>query len=104
MGVLPEGYAEVDFAQLYFLKDKFPLIYEKVEKRLETGWEATISLIEQGQKEGVIKKNIHIPLVKLMLESSLEHFFVRDVLIENRIKYKTALNEVVNIIVDGIVV
>lgn len=104
MGVLPEGYAEVDFAQLYFLKDRFPHIYEKVEKRLETGWEPTISLIEQGQREGVIKKNVHIPLVKLMLESSLEHFFVRDVLIENKIAYKTALDEVVNIIIDGIAV
>lgn len=104
LGVLPEGYTEMDFSKLYFLKDKYPAIYKKIEERLESGWEASIALIEKGQAEGVVKKDIHIPLVKLMLESSLEHFFQRDVLVKNKISYKTALNEVVNILVDGILV
>lgn len=103
LGVLPESYTEIDFSQLFSLKEKYPKIYKKVEERLETGWETTISLIEKGQKEGVIKP-IHIPIVKMMLEASLEQFFQRDVLVKNRISYKTALNEVVNILVDGIIV
>ena len=103
LGVLPEGYTEIDFAELYLLKEKYPKIYEQLEERLETGWETTIALIEKGQEEGVIKKNIHVPLVKMMFESSLEKFFQRDVLKKNKISYKAALDEVVNIIVDGIV-
>lgn len=102
LGVLPEGYAEIDFAQMYSLRDKYPTIYNKVEARLESGWETSIHIIEQGQKEGVIKKDIHIPLVKMMFEASLEQFFQRDVLVKNRIGYNTALKEVVDIIVDGI--
>lgn len=104
LGVLPEGYTEIDFAELYLLKEKYPKIYAQLEERLETGWETTIALIEKGQEEGVIKKNIHVPLVKMMFESSLEKFFQRDVLKKNKISYKAALDEVVNIIVDGIVV
>lgn len=101
LGVLPEGYSTVDFGQLYQLKEKYPKIYKKVEERLETGWEATIALIEQGIAEGVVRP-IQIPIVKMMLEASVEQFFQRDILIRNQISYGDALEEVVNILVDGI--
>jgi len=102
LGVLPEGYAEIDFSQMYSLKDKFPSIYEQVQKRLETGWETSIQLIEQGQEEGVIKKDINVAIVKVMFESTLETFFQRDVLVRNKISYHKALRDVVDILVDGI--
>ena len=101
--VMPERYSEIDFRQLYQLKDKYPKIYKKVEKRLETGWENTISLLEQGMEQGVVRR-IHIPIVKMMLESTLEQFFQRDVLVANHMTYQEALDEVVDIIMDGIVV
>lgn len=101
LGVMPEGYREIDFRQLYLLKDKYPQIYKQVETRLETGWETTIMLIEQGIEEGVIRP-ISIPLVKLMMESALEQFFQRDILIRHNMTYMQALEEVVNILVDGI--
>lgn len=101
LGVMPDGYQELDFAQLYSLKDKYPAIYKEVEARLETGWEKPIALIEQGIKEGVVRP-VSIPIVKMMLEASLEQFFQRDVLVRNRISYNKALAEVVSILIDGI--
>lgn len=101
LGVMPEGYKEVDFRQLYALRDKYPTIYKRVEERLETGWETTISLLEQGMKEGIVRP-IHIPILKMMLESAVEQFFQRDILIRNQISYYDALHEVVDILVDGI--
>ncbi len=103
LGVLPEGYRDIDFRQLYSLKEKYPRIYEKVEQRLETGWETTIGLLEQGIEEGSIRK-IQIPVLKTMLEATLEQFFKRDVLLQNKIAYQDALDEVVTILVDGILV
>lgn len=103
LGVMPEGYRDVNFHQLYQLKDKYPAVYSQVERRLETGWEETIALLEQGMAEGCIRK-IHIPLVKMMLEASLEQFFQRDILIQNEITYLDALDEVVGILMDGIAV
>jgi len=85
------------------LKDKYPRIYAKVEERLENGWEKTIALIEQGMEEGVIRK-VSIPIVKVMMEASLEQFFQRDILIRNGLTYQEALSEVVNILVDGMTV
>ncbi len=101
MGVLPEGYKDLDFRQLYLLRDKYPQIYRQVERRLETGWETTISLMEQGMREGVIRE-VPIPIVKVMLEASLEQFFRRDVLLQNQISFQAALDAVVDILVNGI--
>ena len=101
MSVMPEGYHDIDFGQLYSLRDKYPTTYRQVEERLETGWETTISLIEQGIEEGVIRP-VSIPLVKMMMEASLEQFFQRDILIKNKLSYTDALNQVVDILVNGI--
>lgn len=103
LGVMPESYKEIDFRQLYLLKDKYPKIYAQVEKRLETGWDTTIALMEQGMEEGVIRK-VQIPIVKMMMEASLEQFFQRDILLQCELSYAEALNEVVEILVDGITV
>ena len=102
LGVLPNSYKELDLRQLYVLKDSYPAVYEKVEERLENGWETTIQLLEQGMKEGVIRE-VRIPILKMMLEASLEQFFRRDILIENKITYQEGLDEVVDILVDGII-
>lgn len=101
MSVIPDGYRNVDFQKLYQLKEKYPDVYKQVERRLETGWEETIALLEQGMKEGCVRR-IHIPLVKMMLEATLEQFFQRDILIQNKITYVDALEEVVGIIMEGI--
>lgn len=101
MGVMPEGYKEIDFRQLYLLKDKYPTIYKQVEKRLETGWETTIALLEQGIREGVVRP-VMLPILKMMMEAALEQFFQRDILLKHQISYYEALEEVVSILVDGI--
>ena len=85
------------FKMLYLLKDKYPVIYKQVEKRLETGWETTIQLLEQGMAEGVIRK-VSIPIVKMMVEATVEQFFQRDILIQSGLSYLEALDEVVSIL------
>ena len=92
LGVFPEAYKDINFQEIYAV----------VEERLETGWEATIALLEQGMNEGVIRK-INIPIFKMMFEASLEQFFQRDILQRNGIRYQDALEQVVEIMVDGIV-
>lgn len=101
LGVLPDGYKDIDFRQLYLLKDRYPNIYKKVEERLESGWETTISLIEQGIKEGVFRP-VKITVLKTMFEATLEQFFQRDILIDAGITYREALEEVVTIMMQGI--
>lgn len=101
LGVLPEGYKEIDFSQLYILRDKYPRIYTRVEERLESGWDATMELLQRGMNEGVVRK-VDTALVKVMFEATLEQFFRRDVLVKNGISYSDALAQVVDIICNGI--
>lgn len=101
LGVMPESYAHVDMHELYQLKDKYPTVYEHLAYRLESGWEATIALIEKGIREKTIRP-ISIPIFKTMMEATLEQFFQRDILSMTGISYQTALKEVVDILVDGI--
>jgi hypothetical protein len=102
LAVLPEGYENIDFSKIYTLKTKYPKIYDKVEERIETGWENTYLLINKGIEEGCIR-SFHIPIFKTMFESTLERFFQRDVLIANKLTYTQALNEVADIMFEGIV-
>ena len=45
---LPEEYAALDFRQLDALEEKYPAVAARVRRHLETGWEPTIALLEQG--------------------------------------------------------
>ena len=101
LGVLPEGYGEINFSQLYELKEKYPEIYLRLESRLEAGWEGTIALLQKGMDEGVIRP-FNVTVFKTMFEATLEQFFRRDVLVMNGIAYADALNEVVDILIEGI--
>ncbi len=102
LGAMPEKYYNSNFQNLNALREKYPEIYAHVEQRLETGWEQTITLLEQAMEEGAIRP-ISIPIFKTMFQASIEQFFQRDVLIENQIPYQEALQEVVSIMIDGIV-
>lgn len=102
LGVFPDAYANVNFRDLALIRAKFPSVYEKVRERLETGWDPTLNLINKGIKEGSIRKNLNVQLFKSMFQASLERFFQDDFLKENGISYQTALNDVTEILVEGI--
>lgn len=101
LGVMPEGYSEIDFRQLYSLRDKYPQIYNRVEERLENGWETTLGLLEEGQRQGIVR-DVNLQLLKMMMESSLEQFFQRDILVRNNLSYSEALEQVVGILLKGV--
>ena len=83
-------------------KERHAAIMELIQqKELETQEDLIQALLEQGIAEGMIRP-IRIPIFKMMFEAALEQFFQRDILITNQISYNEALEEVVNILVDGI--
>lgn len=101
MVVLPEKYQNIGLSNLYQLREKYPHVYQRTAKYLETDWDATISLLEQGMQEKKIRK-ISIPVLKTMLESTIQQFFASDVLIRNGISYEDALQEMIQILICGI--
>lgn len=99
--VLPERYEHLDFRKIYMMKERYPKIYEKITVRIESGWDSTIQLLEQGMEEGSIKQ-VSIPVLKLMVEASIEQFISRRTLIDTNIPYEQALEQMIEILMEGI--
>ena len=103
MVVMPDRYQNIGLNNLYQLKDKYPGVYKRVENYLETDWDATISLLQKGMEEGKIRK-ASIPVIKGMVESTIAHFMSSGVLVDNGLSYEEGLNEMIDIIMKGLVV
>ncbi len=101
MIVLPERYQNIGLSNLYQLQEKYPHIYKKVASYLETDWDATIYLLEQGIAEGKIKP-ISIPILKGIVEGTIQHFMASSILVENGISYEQGLEEMIQILIEGI--
>ena len=101
LGVLPESYKDIDLRQLYMLKDKYPVIYKRVDERFENGWQQTIELLKEAMEEGKVRK-VNVDIFKMMMEAAIEQFFQRDILIYNSLSYEEGLKEVVGILMNGI--
>ncbi len=99
--VMPERYKTIDFRKLIGLKDKFPRIYAKIESRLETDWDATFLIMEQAMEEGRIRR-ISLPVFQAMFTGTIEYYLSRSVLIDNRIDYEDALNQMLDILIHGV--
>ncbi|MGF7142579.1 AcrR family transcriptional regulator [Anaerotaenia torta] len=98
---LPNRYQAVDFRQLYELKDKYPRIYAKLEKRLETDWDATFQIMEQAMEEGRIRR-INLQIFRAVFSGTVEYYLSRRILEENRIEYEDALRQMLDILMEGI--
>lgn len=101
MSAMPEVYEDVDFTQMYILQEKYPLVYENIEKRLESGWEETLSIIEEGIENKQFRP-INTMVFQLSFEASIERFLVGDELKRSGVEYSVALNSLVEMLVDGI--
>ena len=99
---MPDTFEQINFTELFFLKDKYPEIYNKVRMRLESGWEPTMALLKRGQDEGIIKKDANLSVFKMMMETSLSAFFENDILKQQGLTYRDGLDLVVDILLDGI--
>ena len=101
IGRVPERYTQNDLTQLYVLKEKYPSVYRHWQHCRENYWEGVAILLKRGIEQGEIK-DVSLPILKTMFQSTIEQFFQNDVLVKNHISYRDALSEVAGILVDGI--
>lgn len=101
--VMPDKYQNINLQQIGELKDKYPLLYERIAKRIESDWEPTLELLDRGIREKKIRP-VSPCIFKAMVEATLEHFFSSNVLAQNHITYEEALQEVLEIMMEGILI
>ena len=101
MIAIPDQYDVFDFRLLSDLHDKYPAVNEHLARHLEEDWEPVNSLIEEGIRQNKIRK-ISVPIFKKMFTSSIESFLSDDMLKKENINYRTALKEMMIILMKGI--
>ena len=100
---MPDSYRNLDFRKLEGLKEKFPNIYEKIQRNIETGWENTMTLISQGVSEGRIRQ-VKLVILKEIISGTIEKFISSSELKKADIEYNEALENMMDIIMGGLIV
>lgn len=101
--VMPERYQNIGLQNLYQLQEKFPNNYKKISEYLDTDWDNTIALLEQGMRQGKIR-NCSIPVIKAMVEGTIQHFMSSRILVDGELSFEEGLQKMIDIIIDGIVI
>ena len=97
--VIPERYQAMDFRKFSTIKEGYPKLYRRIEEHIEREWDLTIELFQKGMEEGVLRE-FPVPIVKSMIEASMERFLERDDLEE--FDYVEALEAMMDIVMKGI--
>ena len=95
---LPEQYRALDFRLLGELEEKYPAVARRVREHLETNWEPTIALLEEGMASGRIRP-VPIPVLRQMITASIESFLAGG---ETGASYADTLAVMIDIIMNGI--
>ena len=85
LGVMPENLLRMDFRNLYLARIRYPYLYD----------------IRQGQEEGTIRQ-FSVPVFRTILSSCIETFLTSDVLNQAGLSYAEGLEELTQIMVQGI--
>ena len=102
LAVLPESHYGFDYTAMKQLANKYPMAYQKMTDRLDSGWGKTIELVKKGIDEGELR-NFDFEIFKFMYEACIDKLLMGDFLKSNNIAYPDALSELVDVMVDGIV-
>lgn len=94
---LPEEYAAMDFRQLDALEERYPAVAARVRRHLETGWEPTMGLLEQGIAEGRIRP-VNLSVLRRVITAAFEQLLSGR---EEGTSYAAELDAMMDILMNG---
>ena len=95
---LPEEYAALDFRQLDALEEKYPAVAARVRRHLETGWEPTMALLEQGIAEKRIRP-VNLTVLRRVLTAAFQQLLSGA---NGGSSYAAELDDMMDILMNGI--
>ena len=102
MIAMPDRYSLMDFGSVRDLDELYPDVAECLRRHLENDWEPVLRLIEQGIASGELKP-FSIPVMRTMFTSAIEAFLSTSVLADNGIEYREGLQQMMDIIMEGVI-
>lgn len=83
------------------LREIYPAMYDLIVKHLSTGWEATLALLDQATREGLIRP-VNPLILREILLAAMEQMLRNDFLATAGMTHEEALVEVVDIVFRGL--
>lgn len=99
--VLPGRFKTIDWRKISSLREAYPDIFFKITENIDSDWKPTIALIERLISDKIIR-NISVPVLRLMIESSIKAFISDSQFMSSGVTYEAALEEMVDILIEGI--
>ena len=87
----------MDFRQLDALEERYPAVAARVRRHLETGWEPTMRLLEQGITEGRIRP-VNLSVLRRVITAAFEQLLSGG---ENGTSYAAELDAMMDILMNG---
>lgn len=101
--IVPTSYNTIDYTKIHEIKKFYPNIYEKIINRLDICWNPIEILVDKCIKDGLIKK-VNLHLMKSVLIGSIRIVIEDDNLRKENIDYKESIQNIVDIMFDGLVI
>lgn len=101
MAVAPEHYDLTDIRILNDMKKLFPEQWERIDSFLQSDWEQIRGLVEEGIESGYIK-DFNVPLMMKVIIASVNTTLDQKFYLENQITTEKALEDIVSILLNGI--
>ncbi|MDY5440697.1 MAG: TetR/AcrR family transcriptional regulator [Candidatus Enteromonas sp.] len=99
---IPSVYeTRMDISKLPMLETESPAIFKNFLHAFEISWNDVSSLLLQGQEEGIVKKDINVPLAVGYLEGCLQHLFITPLLKTAKLTYTEAIHQLVDTFLFG---
>ena len=98
---MPNRFANMNFSKLRSLEEDYPLVYETLKEHLRADWEPINELLNEAIIDEEIKP-IDLHIFQTIYTSAVESFLYTDVLQEIHLSYDKALEQLTNILIDGI--
>ena len=98
---MPEEYQMLDFRKLEGIGEKYPSVAKSIRKNLETNWEPTLQLMEEGISTGALRSDLSMPVFRMVVTASIESFLSTDGLKEYGITYHDALDYLADLLMKG---
>ena len=101
--IVPTSYNTIDYTKIHEIKKFYPNIYEKIINRLDICWNPIEILVDKCIQDGLIKK-VNLHLMKSVLIGSIIILIEDDNLRKENIDYKESIQNIVDIMFDGLVI
>lgn len=101
--ILPTSFNTIDYTKIFEIRKFYPNIYEKIIRRLDSGWEPTGNLMNKCIEQGLIKK-VNLLLMKSVLIGGIRNLLEDNYLHKEKLEYKEVMKNIVDIMFDGLII